>query len=619
MPTKTFDINHDIETDSLAENISNKWLTWVNARAPWEERYRKVLQYLYSTTTDTIYGQASNPWCSNVHIPKLTQLRDVLITYELESLFSLPDYFTYEGFTKDANTIKNRSIIKDLLKDILDNGDFKKATETLIADYIDAGNCFVMPVWCEETVTSPQGVTSIFWEGPKAHRINPLDITFDPTACDFKDSPKIIRTVMSLGELAVQAEKDPIMKKGFDKAMKIRQDIMTAMTNGDTIKGDEITIAGFGNWSAYVSSDVVELLTFYGTVYDVVKKELHKNKKIVIMDRRVLLTEEAMDDLNGYNFIFKGGYRDRKDILWSMSPLENLLGMQARIDFLENKRSDCYDATVNPVKLIKGNVDMPDALGPGDEIRTDVDCDVRYLAPDTSILTADTLIDRYELKMEEFVGSPKEVLGLRTPGEKTMFEVDQLMTAATRIFQRQIRKFEHDVFEPIINALLQMYLKNKAGQTIRLKTWDSNREIYRFVDIKTDDIVALGRIKVLGSTTFQERAQMAQALQMLGQNPLFLDEVVRNNFSPTVLGHIFCFVSGLDKFPDLFRKDQRLYEITSQQKVVEDLRQQIDMKQAQGLAEAAGRAEQAEAFNQQISQERLLGAMEGAEEVETAV
>ena len=112
---------------------------------------------------------------------------------------------------------------------------------------------------------------------------------------------------------------------------------------------------------------------------------------------------------------------------------------------------------------------------------------------------------------------------------------------------------------------------------------------------------------------------MAQALQMLGQNPLFLDEVVRNNFSPAVLGHIFCYVSGLDKFPDLFRKDQRLYEITSQQKVVEDLKQQIDRKQAQGLAEAAGRAEQAEAFNQQISQERLLGAMEGAEEVETAV
>lgn len=613
MPVKTFDINHDIETDSLAENISNKWLVWMNARAPWEERYRKVLQYLYSTTTDTIYGQASNPWCSNVHIPKLTQLRDVLITYELESLFSLQEYYMFEGFTKDANTIKNRALIRDLLGDILEKGKFKQVTEKLIEDYIDAGNCFAMPVWVQEEVEDPDGFTKVIWEGAKAVRINPLDITFDPTASEFKDSPKIIRTVVSLGELAVMAEKDLIMKKGFDKAMKIRQDIMTAKTNGDTIKGDEITIAGFGNWSSYVSSDVVELLTFYGTVYDVVKKELHKNKKIVIMDRRVLLTEEPLEPLCGYDFIFKGGYRDRKDILWSMSPLENLLGMQARIDFLENKRSDCYDATVNPVKLIKGNVDLPDSLGPGDEIRTDIDCDVRYLAPDTSILTADTLIDRYEIKMEEFVGSPKEVLGLRTPGEKTMFEVDQLMTAATRIFQRQIRKFEQDIFEPLINALFQKFLREKSGQTIQVKVWDSENEIYRFEDIEIDAINSLGKIKVIGSTTYQDRTQIAQALQMLGQNPLFLDESVRNNFSPTVLGQIFSFISGLDRFPDLFKKDQRLFEITQQQKLIERLKMQVDETKAANLAEAQGNADAAAGIANQLAQQRAFGEYNGAE------
>ena len=607
MPTKTFDINHDIETDSLAENISNKWLTWVNARAPWEERYRKVLQYLYSTTTDTIYGQASNPWCSNVHIPKLTQLRDVLITYELESLFSLSDYYSFEGFTQDANTLKNRNAIMNLLKNMLDEGGFRETIEKLVDDYIDAGNCFVMPIWESQQVSDNTGFKSLFWEGAKAIRINPLDITFDPTASDFKDSPKIIRTVMSLGELAVQAEKDPIMKKGFDKAMKIRRDIMTAMTNGDTIKGDEITIAGFGNWSAYVSSDVVELLTFYGTVYDVVKKELHQNKKIVIMDRRVLLTEEDMDDLNGYNFIFKGGYRDRKDILWAMSPLENLLGMQARIDFLENKRSDCYDATVNPVKLIKGNVDMPDALGPGDEIRTDIDSDVRYLAPDTSILTADTLIDRYEIKMEEFVGSPKEVLGFRTPGEKTMYEVEQLMTAATRLFQRQIRKFEREVLEPIINALLQLYLKRKAGQKITLKLWDAQQETYRFEEVNVDDIVGLGRIVVFGTEVAQDKAKVAQALQALGQNPLFLDEVVRNNFSSVELGKVFSYVTGLDRFDALFKKNVRLYEITDQKKLIEQLSQQIDEVKAESLAEAQDSQDAAAIYND-MTRERIFGA-----------
>lgn len=613
MPTKTFDINHDIETDSLAENISNKWLTWLNARATWEERYRKVLQYLYSTTTDTIYGQASNPWAANVHIPKLTQLRDVLITYELESLFSLSDYYAFEGFTQDSNTLQNRNIIKSLLKNMLDEGGFKETVEKLIADYIDAGNCFVMPVWESQEVENSGGFKTLYWEGAKAVRINPLDIVFDPTACDFKDSPKIIRTVLSLGEVALLAEKDPIIKKGFDKAMKIRQDIMTAMTNGDTIKGDEITIAGFGNWSAYVNSDVVELLTFYGTVYDVVKKELHKNKKITIMDRRVLLNEEPMEDLNGYNFIFKGGYRDRKDILWSMSPLENLLGMQARIDFLENKRSDCYDATVNPIRVIKGNVDMPDSLGPGDEIRIDTDCDVHYLAPDTSILTADTLIDRYEYKMEEFVGSPKEVLGLRTPGEKTMYEVEQLLTAATRVFQRQIKKFEREILEPIINCMLKMYVKNKAGQTVSLKFWDAKRDTTSFKQIEVDSIDTLGRIVVFGTEVAQDKAKVAQALQALGQNPLFLDEVVRNNYSPSELGKVFSYVSGLDKFSDLYRKDSRLYEVTDQQKLIEQLRGQVDEVKANSLADAQDSANSSQIYNQ-MTQERILGDLQNGQE-----
>ena len=606
MPVKTFDINHDIETDSLAENISNKWISWINGRASWEERYRKVLQYLYSSTSDTIYGQASNPWSSNVHIPKLTQLRDVLITYELESLFSLSDYFQFEGFTEESNKLLNRNLIKNLLRNMLDEGGFRPTIEKLVEDYIDAGNCFVMPVWDSQQVEDANGLKSLFWEGAKAVRISPLDIVFDPTACEFKDSPKIIRTVLSLGELTLLAEKDPVMKEGLDKALKIRQDIMTAITNGDTIKGDEITIAGFGNWSTYVTSDVVEILTFYGTVYDVVKKELHKNKKITIMDRRVLLKEEPLDDLNGYNFIFKGGYRDRKDILWSMSPLENLLGMQARIDFLENKRSDCYDATVNPIRVIKGNVDMPDALGPGDEIRMDADCDVRYLAPDTSILTADTLMDRYEYKMEEFVGSPKEVLGFRTPGEKTMYEVEQLMTAATRLFQRQIRKFEREILEPILNGLLQLYLKRKAGQQISLKFWDAEKEYYSFKTVSVDDINALGRIVVYGTEVAQDKAKIAQALQALGQNPLFMDEVVRNNFSPAELGKVFSYVTGLDRFSDLYKRDSRLYEITDQQKTIEQLSQQVDEVKAEGLASAQGEADSQQIYNE-MTQQRILG------------
>lgn len=617
MGQKTFDLEKDIAIDAMAQNISMKWETWLNARATWEERYRKVLQYLYSTTTDTIYGQNSQPWSSNVHIPKLTQLRDVLITYELESLFSLSDYYEFDGFTQDSNTYENRSLIKDLLKDMLDKGNFKEVAEKLVSDYIDAGNAFAMPIWSVDKVKDSTGLTRINWEGSKALRLNPLDIVFDPTACDFASSPKILRTVLSIGEMALLAKDNPIMKEGFKRALENRRRVREAITNGDTIKSEELTIAGFGNLSSYLTSDTVEILTFYGTLYDVENEKLHENTKITIMDRSIILAEEPLEDIGGYNWILHAGYRDRKDILWAMSPLENCLGMQARIDFLENKRSDCYDYAVNPVKKIKGNVDMPDALAPGDEIRMDIDCDVSYLAPDTSILTADNLIDRYEYKMEEFMGSPKEVLGFRTPGEKTMFEVNQLYTAAVRMFNRQIRKFERELFEPLINLLLQLYLQRKAGQTIQLKYWDNESEIYRFKDVSIDDIKALGKVRVNGSATFQDRQQIAQSLMMLGQNPLFLDEVVRNNFSPTELGQVFAWISGLDKFPHLFKKDQRLYEITDQQKLVERLQSQVDAQAAEQMADLDERSNQYE-IQKQIQLQRTLGGMNGQEEVDTS-
>lgn len=608
MPTKTFDIEQNIAKDSLAESIAQKWTTWLNSRQHWEEQYRRVLQYLYSTTTDTIYGQASNPWAANVHIPKLTQLRDVLITYILESVFSLKDYYTFHGFTADAETKRNRNLIRDLMREMLEEGNFKEVVGRLVEDYIDAGNAFAMPVFDSVVVEDSAGVKQLQWEGVKALRINPLDITFDPMAVSFKDSPKIIRTVLSLGELATLAEKDPIMKEGLKKALEKRRKVREAMTNGDTIKEEQLEIAGFGSMSSYMSSDSVELLTFYGSLYDVDKEELHRNTKITIIDRNTVLKEEPMEAINGCNYIFKTGYRDRKDILWSMGPLDNLLGMQARIDFLENKRSDCYDFAVNPVKIIKGQVDMPDTTAPGDEIRMDIDSDVRYLAPDTTILSADNLINNYEIKMEEFVGSPKEVLGFRTPGEKTMFEVNQLMTAATRLFNKQIAKFEREILEPLLNAMLQKYIDTKAGQTLHLRSWNAEMNYYEFIDIPVEDLKTMGKIVVKGSEIAQDKAQMAQALQMLGQNPLFLDEAVLNNFSPAVLGQIFEYVSGLDRFTDLYKKDQRLYEITSQQKLVEQLSQQVDEVRAQSLADAQEGADQAALYNE-ITQQRILGTL----------
>lgn len=586
MPQRTFDIYKYISdnADDLATAIVEKYTTWLDAKQGWEAVYRSCLEYLFATDTSAITDLQTSEYSSTTHIPKLTQVRDIITTYYLEALFSLEDYVQWRGMSLDDLVIKKRNAITDFVKQMLNDGNFKDVVSKLVEDYFDAGNAFAMPVWRVDK--DDQGT---YWEGVVAQRIDPLDIVFDPTVKDFKDTPKIIRTVLSLGDLKVLSDQDPVMKEAFDRMRKQRQelkDMRATFTNGDEIINNELNIAGFSALDTYLLSDTVELLTFIGTLYDVTNDKLYKDKKITIVDRSIILKIEDMEGICNNNYIFKAGWRDRKDVLWSMSPVENLLGMQYRIDFLENKKADVYDYVANPMLVVKGEVSRPEVISPGGEFACDKDSDVRYLVPDTTILSADNQVAIYENRIEMFAGAPREAAGFRTPGEKTAFEYAQLMNASSRMFNRKIQKFEHEIFEPLINACFQLYLKRKAGQTVNIKTWDYINNVEDVITVNVDELQGEGSLKAIGTAYYSDKSQVAQNLQMLGQNPLFLDEAVRANFSPAMLGRIFAHVTDLDKFDDLFRKNQRLYETADQQKLVSRLMQQVDEVNAAGLAKA---------------------------------
>lgn len=585
--SQTFDIMTSIDRDFDAVAIADKWQAWESSKQEWNQRYQETLQYLYATSTDEIYSQAGTreDYASNTHIPKLTQIYDLLCTYYGEALFSLSDYITWEGEAKDTLALTKRKHIKDFVKGMLNKGGFREKTLRLLQDYVAAGNPFVMPEWHQEFKIDDRGNKTLVWEGSVARIIDPLDIVFDPTCKDFAHSPKIIRSVVSIGDLKLMSQGNEAMKKAFDKMIKNRQKVMAAVTAGDNIKGDALSIAGFGNLSAYMCSDTCELLEFYGDLYDISTDTLKSKKKIIIMDRSVVLSEEDMLPINNYNYIFKGGWRDRPNCLWSMSALENLLGMQYRIDFLENKRADCYDFISNPQIVEKGDVTSPEVVGPGARWHCDKDADVRYLSPDSTILTADTYIAMYEQKMDAFAGAPKEALGFRTPGEKTAFEVQQLMNAATRIFNRQIRKFEVEVFEPIVNSMYELFLYMKKGQKISIKTTSDEYKTPTIIEVSVDDLRGDGAIRAVGSEYYSDRAQTAQTLMQLGNSSLFMSPEVLANISPKVLGQVFLDVSGLNKYPDVFKENSRIFEAGEQQVLSQQVMKQIDMEQAGALAE----------------------------------
>lgn len=581
---KTYDIKVLQNPDALADAIATKFVSWENAKTNWVADKKETLENLFATSTRDIYNQPRET-DNSTHIPKLTQIRDMLVTYYIDAMFSLPDIVEWEPYSTEDVSANKKNALKALIKQMMKDSGFKETVRPIVEDYVDYGDCFATAV----NVTEKLGNT-ILYQGPKAVRINPADIYFDPLAVDFQHTPKIVRTIMTIGELAKAAEELPddaeVYKKAIKDAIAQRSEIRNSLSVGncDEIKNDMVNIAGMGCWSDYYNTDTVELLTFYGDLYDMTTDTLHTSKKIVIMDRCRVLAEEDITDYGFMSNIFKGSWRNRKDCLWSMSPLDNIKGMQFMIDFLENKRADIFNFISNPVIVTRGDVEMPDYLLPGTQIGIDVDGDFQFAKPDATALQADTYIQLYLSLMEEMAGTPKEAMGFRTPGEKTAFEVSQLNTASSRLFNEKVRKFEVEILEPLLTLMIRMYLA-VPGRIVKVHMKDEhNVDIVRTLDV--EELMSAGRFVAIGSSTYTEKARIAQTLLQLSNSALYSDQLVANYFDPKIIAEVIAYATGLDKFNDLLRPNARIDAELGMRTAAEIGTQMLEEQQVMGIQDA---------------------------------
>lgn len=572
------------EPEGLATGIANKFVAWENSRSKWYANAKETLENLYATSTREIQNQA-HEWDNSTHIPKLTQIRDMLITYYLDAMFGLPDYIDWEPYDTNSVNVQVKNTLKNLAKQMLHDSDFKPTIRQLVEDYVDYGNAFATAVPYDKVLHQ-----DLLYHGPKAYRLNPLDVFFDPLASNFEDSPKIIRTVMTLGELMQSAEQftqdantfNEALKKALDRRHYIYDTI--AANPKDAIVDDMCHIAGFDTWSTYYASDTVELLTFYGDLYDIDTQTMYKKARIVVMDRCHVLINEPIKDYGFGCNIFKAGWRDRKDNLWSMSPLDNIKGMQYMVDFLENKRADIFNYISNPIIVTRGDAEMPEYIYPGCHIGLDTDAELQFARPDATALQADLYISNYLTQMEEMAGMPKEAMGFRTPGEKTAFEISQLNTAASRLFNEKVHKFELEMLEPLITLMIRIYMED-SGRIVRIKGETPNGSEY-FEEVNLEDLKSNGRFVAVGSTTYTEKAQIAQTLMQMSNTALYSDPLVSNWINPKAVAKALIYATGLDKFDGILKENARVTEELNMRSAAEVANQIMDQQMAQGMENA---------------------------------
>ena len=267
-----------------------------------------------------------------------------------------------------------------------------------------------------------------------------------------------------------------------------------------------------------------------------------------------------------------------------MGALDNLVGMQYRLDHLENLKADVFDLIAHPVLKIRGHVEAFN-YGPGEEIYIGDEGDVDFMRPDTTALNADLQIDRLEAKMEDMVGAPKQAMGIRTPGEKTKFEVQTLDNASSRIFQSKITYFERNFLEPLLNDMLELARRNMEISDV-VRVVDDEFGAALFETITPEDLASRGKLRPVGARHFAAKANQFQNLNALTNSAIYNDPAVNTHFSGAKLAQVIEELLDIEKF-ELVSPNVRVAEQLETQRLIDTGAQQLEEERA-----AAGGPEQ---------------------------
>jgi hypothetical protein len=549
MAGKVLELTDIITPDQVGDEIARMWHTWDIGRREKKDEWVELRKYIYATDT----RQTSNsklPWSNSTTIPKLCQIRDNLFSNYVASMFPKRRWLKWEGTSQGDEAQNKVNAIKDYMMWVVSQKEFRDEVHKLIYDYIDYGNVFATVEWVDES-TNVDGEIKPAYVGPRIKRISPLDIVMNPISPSFKNSPKIIRSLMTMGEAKLYLEQltaTPDQKEVAKEVWKYLLDVRErSQTYGGEFKevDEYLQVDGFQNYTYYLGSNYVELLTFYGDWYDRQNDKLYKNRMVVVADRHKVIYNEPHSINTGNIPLYHSGWRVRQDNLWAMGPLDNLVGMQYRIDHVENLKADLFDLTVFPPIKIRGEVEDFE-WGPFERIHVDSDGDVELMSPKVDIMTANLEITAYEQRMEEMAGAPKEAMGFRTPGEKTMYEVQRLENAASRVFQSKISQFEEQVIEPLLNAMLAEARENLTSETIRVI--EDEFKTVAFKNITKTDLSAMGTLKPVAARHFAENAELVQNITNFFQGPLGADPEIKTHFSTIKLAKMFEEILGIEDY-----------------------------------------------------------------------
>ena len=181
-------------SEEKADTIITTFTKWDSSKQPAIEKWREVESYRYATDTSSL--PSGSAFTHSTHMPVVSAIAQDLEAILMQVVMPHEDWFTFEPSDAEAARAVQRKTIVSYLKNRHALNGYTGAVDKLRSDLVSYGICFSQVSHVDRSVGDRQG-----YIGPVVNRISPYDIVFDPTAARFEDSPKIIREIVSLGEL----------------------------------------------------------------------------------------------------------------------------------------------------------------------------------------------------------------------------------------------------------------------------------------------------------------------------------------------------------------------------------------------------------------------------------
>jgi hypothetical protein len=200
------------------------------------------------------------------------------------------------------------------------------------------------------------------------------------------------------------------------------------------------------------------------------------------------------------------------------------------------------------------------------------------------VLQANNEIGDLMAKMEEFAGAPREAMGIRSPGEKTAYEVQQLVTASGRIFQEKLTNFEIELLEPLLNSML-LIAKQYLNYPSLVSLYDDELGVQAFIEVTREDLTANGVLRPIGARHFSVQAQTLQNLTQLMNTQL--GAKVAPHVHGWKVAEMLEVSLGLDRF-NIFEENAIILEQASAAKMQALVQEQVarDLEMTQGVQNA---------------------------------